>query len=156
MTVDAQIENCEAIPRSPEWYAQATFDSSLVAFRDNEGMEHRYMITPLDEIYANEPGDSYRLGTIPPEEREVRDTLLVAVALRQRVSWLDFWWSQFAKPTKAYRASLECFRKLHALCASSREYRAAFCRLSKSDQIDPGLCRELKRIVDICDRGQVA
>ncbi|MVF24250.1 hypothetical protein EVC37_21965 [Methylocaldum sp. BRCS4] len=111
------------------------------------------MHSPMDETYAAEPDDTYLPGSIPPEEREVSDTLLATVAFRNRVSWFDFWWSQFIKPTNSYRASLEYFQKLHALCARTKEYRAAFCRLSNSERIPPQLRRELRRIVDLCDKG---
>lgn len=151
MSFEPRIEDCEAIPRPPEWYAKEPFDHSIT-FRDYEGKEHRYMHSPLDEVYAVEPGDFYQAGTIPPEEREVRDTLLATIAFRNRVSWFEFWWSQFITPTKAYRVSLEYFQKLDALCARSREHRAAFCRLSKNERIAPGLRLELKRIVDVRDK----
>lgn len=154
MSLDTKIEDCESIPRSPEWYAKEPFDPSIVAFRDNDGREHRYMNSPLDETYADEPGDSYRSGTLPPEEREVRDTFLAAVTFRNRVSWFEFWWSQFFKPTESYRVSLEWFQKLHTLCAKSREHRAAFCRLSKSEKLVFGLRFELRRIVEMCDQGK--
>lgn len=154
MTFEATIEDCEAIPRPAKWYAREPFNPSLVAFRDDEGREYRYMSSPLDETYAAEPGDSYRPGTLPPEEREVRDMLLATVVFRRQVSWFDFWWSQFLKPTKSYCVSLEYFQKLHELCARSREHRAAFCRLSKSECIGRNLRRELKRIVDMCDQGK--
>lgn len=142
----------ESIPHKPEWYALEPFNPSLVAFRDDSGAEHRYMLSALDEVYANEIGDSYAPGTIPPEEREVSDTLLVTVAFRDRVSTFEFWWSQFVRQTESYRVSLEWFRRLQALCEQSREHRAAFCRLSKSRNVPQALQQELKRIISICDQ----
>lgn len=155
MSFEARIEDCAAIPHPTEWYAREPFDPSVVAFNNADGSPQQYMNSPLDEVYAVEPGDSYRAGSIPPEEREVRDTLLVTVAFRNRVSWFDFWWSQFGTPTAAYRTSLDCFQRLSALCAKSRAYRAAFCRLSNGEALVPGLRSELKRIVDLCDQGKL-
>ena len=152
------MDKCEtdhSIPRPPEWYAKEPFDASVVAFWDDEGVAHYFMHSPLDETYAAEPGDMYSPGSIPPEEREVRDTLLVAIIFRKRVSWIDFWWSQFFRPTQAYLVSLENLQKLGELCARSREHRAAFCRLSKCMSLHPaipGLSMELKRIVDMADK----
>lgn len=154
MSITAHIDTCEGIPREPGWYAQEPFDPSLVAFRDDKGTEYRFMHSPLDEIYATEPGDSYGIGTIPPEEREVRDTLLATIAFRGRVSRFEFWWSQFVSPTESYRVSLDYFRKLNVLCERSREHRAAFCRLSSSESISPRLRLELRRIVAMCDSKQ--
>ena len=150
------MDQDNSIPRSPQWYAREPFDPTVVAFRDNEGKEHRYMHTPLDEIYAAEPRGAAVVGSLPPEEREVRDTLLVTTLFRSRVSWLDILWSQLVRPTKAYQVSLDHFDKLDALCARSREYRAAFCRLSTSNTLAPGLRRELKRIVQISDQRRSA
>lgn len=146
-----RTERCEAIPRPSEWYAQEPFDLSL-NFSDVDGNKLRYMATPLDETYAAEPGDHYEVGSIPPEEREVRDHLLLAVVLRGQVSSWEFWWSQFFGETKAYKASRNQFKKLDELCHQSREHRAAFCRLSKDSGIVRGLRMELTRIVDRCDK----
>jgi len=137
----------DAIPRKSSWYAQEPFNASLVAFRDNEGHEYRYMTSPLDEIYLTEPLDHFVAGTIPPEEREVRDTLVAAVLMRKQVSRIEFWWSQFFKPTQSYQRSLEYFRHLDSLCGLSPTYRAAFCRLSTSAQMPPFIRADLKRIV---------
>lgn len=150
MTFTADIKDCESIPRSPEWYAKEPFDPSIAAFRNNSGKISYFMRSALDETYVEEPGDDYLAGTIPPEEREVRDTLLVTILLRNQVSRFAFWWSQFVRPTGAYLASLESFEKLSALCARSREHRAAFCRLANSEGVTPALRRELKRIIDVC------
>jgi hypothetical protein len=127
------------------------FDPALVAFKDDAGAEYRYINSPLDMVYANEPCDHCLAGTLPPEEMEVRRLLAVTILYRNRVSWFDFWWSQFVKPTKTYSASVEYFRKLEELCAKSREHRAAFCRISNSDQVGPGLRHELKRVIGLCE-----
>jgi hypothetical protein len=50
------------IPRAAEWYQRFPFDPSKVAFRDEEGNEKRYMHSPLDEHYLEEPGDSIEPG----------------------------------------------------------------------------------------------
>ena len=147
----ANIEYSEALPRTQEWYAQEPFNPSLVAFRDNNGVEHRFMFSALDEVYANEIGDSYAPGTIPTEEREVIDTLLVTVAFRDRVSTFECWWSQFVRETESYRMSQEWLRRLQSLCERSREHRAAFCRLSKSKRVPSSLQRELMQIVILSD-----
>lgn len=141
-----------SIPRSPEWYREEPFDPRTVAFWDDKGVAHYFMNSPLDEAYAAEPGDMYPPGSLPPEEREVRDTLMVSIVFRRRVSGFAFWWSQFFRPTQAYRASREWFNKLEALCTKSPEYRASLCRLANCESIPPELRMELKRIVDMRDK----
>ena len=154
MSFEARIEDCETLPRSAEWYAQYPFNPALVAFRDAGGKGFSHMYSPLDEVYDAEPGGDILVGAIPPEEREVRDYLVVAVALRERVTFFEFWWSQFVGQTESYKASLEALRKLNDLCARTREHRAAFCRLSNSIVLHKGLRNELKRIVAHCDAGK--
>lgn len=105
------------------------------------------MHSPLDETYLVEPVGSFIAGTIPPEEREVRDTLVAAIAMRAQVSFWGLLWSQVFKPTKSYLRSLEYFKRLDQLCGLSAEYRAAFCRLSTSRQLPGFICADLKRIV---------
>ncbi|MBG6083129.1 hypothetical protein [Rubrivivax gelatinosus] len=150
------LEDFETMPRAPSWYAKEPFDPSVIAFRGNDGREWRYMNSPLDERYLAEPLGHFVLGSIPPEEREVRDTLVAAAFARRRVSTFQFWWSQIFGPTESYRVCLVYFRRLNQLCGCSREHRAAFCRLSNSDSTPPFIRRELKRIVDLCDRGCLA
>ncbi len=141
----------ESIPRAPEWYQRIPFDPSLVAFRDEQGNEKRYMISALDEHYQEEPGDCIALGAIPPEEREVRDHLTVAILARHQVSGFEFWWSQVIRPTERYRMVLSHFQSLHDLCRRSPEHRAAICRIANSPMTRPILKRELRRIVDMTD-----
>lgn len=134
-----------AIPR-PSWeYGQEPFDPSLTFMCD--GQRTRHMNTPLDERYVTEPFDHFAVGGIPPEEREVRDHLIVASFLRGRVSTLEFWWSQFVRQTKNYRTSCEAFAKLEAQCSSSREHRAAFIRMGNGETLPKFIRTELLRMV---------
>lgn len=134
-----------AIPR-PSWeYAQEPFDPSLTFMQD--GQRTRHMDTPLDERYVTEPFDSFAVGSIPPEEREVRDHLIAAALLRRRVSTLEFWWSQFVRQTESYRTSSDAFAKLEALCSSSREHRAAFIRMGNGETLPKFIRAELLRMV---------
>lgn len=85
------------IPR-PSWeYAQEPFDASRTF--TVEGQPTRHMHTPLDEQYITEPFDMYVVGCVPPEEREVRDHIIVATLMRKQVSAVDFWWSQIFRET---------------------------------------------------------
>ncbi|MYM92631.1 hypothetical protein [Duganella vulcania] len=144
-----------SFPQAPSEYAKEPFDPSVVAFKDNDGRTWRYMNTPLDETYLAEPIDHFLVGTIPPEEREIRDTLVAATVMRRQVSIFQFWWSQFFKPTKAYLRSREYFRRLDQLCGRTPEHRAAFCRLATSKRLPPFICADLKRIVTKHDRARL-
>ncbi|WP_244142334.1 hypothetical protein [Burkholderia vietnamiensis] len=105
------------------------------------------MNTPLDERYVTEPFDRFAVGSIPPEEREVRDHVIASALLRRRVTTLEFWWSQFVRQTDNYRASLEAFTKLEALCSRSREHRAAFVRMGNGETLPKFIRAELLRMV---------
>lgn len=144
------------IPRDPEWYQRMPFDPSLVAFVDDEGNEKRYMNSPMDERYLEEPGDSFTLGTIPPEEIEVRDYLTVAILARRQVSGLEFWWSQFVRPTEHYRQAQRAQQSLHDVCRRSPQHRAAMCRIANSELTAKHLKKELRRIIDMTDEGSLA
>jgi hypothetical protein len=145
----ASVRPVGAIPR-PSWeYAQEPFDASLTFTCD--GQLTRHMATALDERYVTEPLDSFIVGSIPPEEREVRDHLIAASLLRGRVSTLDFWWSQLARETKSYRASREAFAKLESLCSISREHRAAFIRMGNGESLPQFIRAELLRMVKRAD-----
>lgn len=144
-------ESMNSIPRPSEWYREEPFDSTTIAFRTTDGVALKYINTPLDEEYLVPPGESYKVGTLPPEEREVRDMLLVTLLSRRHISVFNFWWSQFIKPTQSYLMCLENFKTLGELCGSSKEYRAAFCRLSKDPNIAPWLRNELTKIIHKTD-----
>lgn len=143
-----------AIPRPSEEYLEFPFDPSLRVRVD--GQETPYMATPLDEVYTFEPIHAFAQGSLPPQECEVRDHLLLATLLRARVSVLDFWWSQFVRETESYRASSEAFRKLDDLCRRSMEHRASFLRLSNSLSIRMPIREELRKIVARADRAKKA
>jgi hypothetical protein len=112
-----------------------------------DGQRTRHMDTPLDERYVTEPFDHFAVGSIPPEEREVRDHLIAAALLRRRVSTFEFWWSQFVRQTESYRTSCEAFAKLEALCSRSREHRAAFIRMGNGETLPKFIRAELLRVV---------
>lgn len=95
-----------------------------------------------------EPVDSFREGSLPPEECEVRDHLVAAAALRNAVSELSFWRSQFFRKTSGYTASEEAFARLEALCWRSREHRAAFLRLANGEVLPQYIRTDLKRMVE--------
>lgn len=138
-------KHIDRIPRPSKAYQEYPFDPSLTICVN--GRQTRYVNGPLDEVYVCEPGEAVECGGLPPEEREVRDHLLIAVILRKRVTKLHFWWSQFFSHTEPYKASLAAFQKLEAL-ASSAEHRAALLRLSNSKDAVPAIIRgELKRMV---------
>lgn len=137
------------IPRSPSEYAQEPFDPNLTFKVD--GRTTRHVGTPLDEEYVTEPVDSFQVGSLPPEEREVRDHLIAAVLLRDRVSALDFLCSQFFGETESYRVSRQAFAKLEALCSRSREHRAAFLRMANGAMLPKHVRAELKRMVERAD-----
>lgn len=142
-----------AIPR-PSWeYAQEPFDPDLTF--NVGGRTTRHMATPLDEEYITEPIDWVRVGAIPPEEREVRDHVIVAVFLRERVSTLDSCLSLIFRETKSYRVSREAFAKLEALCSRSRAHRAAFLRMAGGVTLPEHVRDELSKMVKRTDtRGQ--
>lgn len=144
------------IPREPEWYPRTPFDPALVAFVDGEGNEKRYMHSPLDEHYLEEPGDSIPMGAIPPEELEVRDYLTVAILARRQVSGVEFWWSQFVRPTERYRQAQRAQQSLHDVCRRSPQHRAAMCRIANSELTAKHLKKELRRIIDMTDEGHLA
>lgn len=139
------------IPRRPESYQRMPFDPSQVAFVDDKGNEKRYMLSPLDERYLEEPGDSFTPGTIPPEEIEVRDYLTVSILARRQVSGFEFWWSQFFRPTERYRQAQRAQQSLHDVCRRSPQHRAAICRIANSEMTAKYLKKELRRIIAIVD-----
>jgi len=146
-----QESKLPSIPRDTADYQRHPFDPNLT-FTVN-GRTGRYMLTPLDEVYQNEPGDWVTVGSLPPEECEARDYITVAVLGRRQVSRLEFWWSQFFKPTRTYLLSLEAFQKLEVLASRSAEHRAAFLRISRCSNVPPHIKDELKRMVrraDVC------
>lgn len=140
------------IPKPTAEYNRYPFDTSYTFTVD--GGIGRYMSSPLDEVYEHEPGDQVAMGSLPPEEFEVRDHLLLACALRSRVSGFEFWWSQFLKPTEAYRKSAAAFERLGALAARSPEHRAAFVRLSRCSAVGKVIQLELTRMVNRADRSK--
>lgn len=143
------------IPKEPEWYQRSPFDPTLVAFVDDEGHERRYMQTPMDECYLNEPpGDLVEVGTIPPEEFEVRDYLTVAILARRQVSGFEFWWSQFIRPTERYRQAQRAQKSLHDVCRRSPQHRAAICRIANSEMTAKYLKKELRRIIAMIDNNK--
>ncbi|MPQ69337.1 hypothetical protein GC387_22285 [Pseudomonas sp. MWU12-2323] len=137
------------IPRPSEEYFEFPFDPSLRVRVDNR--KTPYMATPLDEAYTCEPGQTFAQGSLPPQECEVRDYLLLATLVRARVSTLDFWCSQFFRETESYKASSEAFKKLDDLCRRSMEHRAAFLRLSNGLSIPEPIRLELRKIVSRAD-----
>lgn len=141
------------IPKKPEWYQLMPFDPSQVAFVDDEGNERHYMRTSMDERYLNEPGDLVAAGTVPPEELEVRDHLTVAILARRQVSGVEFWWSQFIRPTERYRQAQRAQKSLHDLCRRSPQHRAAICRIANSETTAKYLKKELRRIIAMVDKG---
>lgn len=153
--IEAKNEDCESMPCAPSWYAREPFDPSVVAFLDNRGRPWRYMNSPLDETYIAEPVDEYVAGSLPPEEREVRDTLVATMMFRERVSYFDFWWSRFFKPTESYLVYIEYLLRLEQLIGCSAEHRAAFCRLFNGQQIRRAIRVELKRMVAVHDQVRV-
>lgn len=138
------------IPRPPAEYEQEPFDPNLTFVVD--GRTTRHIESPLAENYVSEPFDRFVTRGIPPEEREVRDHILLAHYLRTKVTKREFWWSQFFRETKSYKASREAFRRLEALCAKSPEHRAAFLRMANGEAMSPGLRFELRKIVKRRDK----
>lgn len=137
-------------PRPSWWYEKEPFDPNLT-FVVN-GLATRYMDSPCDEKYIFEPADRFVPGGLPPEEREVRDHLLVAHLLRTRVTRVEFWWSQIFRETVNFRVSRDAFKNLEALCARSPEHRAAFLRMANGDVVPPPIRLELSKIVRRRDR----
>lgn len=138
-----------AIPRSPSFYAQEPFDPDLTF--EIDGRTTRHVTNPLDEQYVTEPLDSFQVGSLPPEEREVRDHTIVAALLRDRVSAFDFWWSLIFSETETYRASRVAFARLEALCHRSRAHRAAFLRIASGVTLPKHVRTELRRMVERTD-----
>jgi len=138
------------IPRPSAEYEQEPFDPTLT-FVEN-GVTTRHIDSALAESYISEPITRFIARGIPPEEREVRDHILLAHALRSKVTKREFWWSQFFRETQRYTASREAFARLEALCAKSPEHRAAFLRMANGDVMPPGLRFELSRIVTRRDK----
>ena len=133
------------IPRPPDEYQEEPFDPDLTF--EVDGITTRHIESPLSENYVSEPIDRFVARGIPPEEREVRDHLLIAHYLRTKVTRPEFWWSQFFKESKRFMASREAFGKLEALCSKSPEHRAAFLRIANGEAMPPGIRSELRRIV---------
>lgn len=132
-------------PRPSWWYEKEPFDPNLTFVVD--GLATRYMDSPCAEEYIFEPVDHFVSGGLPPEEREVRDHLLVAHLLRNRVTRFEFWWNQFFRETVHYKVCREAFKNLEALCARSPEHRAAFLRIANGDVFPPTIRLELSKIV---------
>lgn len=139
-------------PRPSWWYEKEPFDPNFTFVID--GFATRYMDSPCSEKYTFEPVDRFVEAGLPPEDREVRDHLLVAQVLRNRVTRFGFWWSQFFRETVHFRACREAFKNLEALCARSPEHRAAFLRMANGDVFPPPIRLELKKIVRRCDRAK--
>ena len=125
-----------------------------MAFRDTNGKEHRYMQSALDETYESDPVNHYVDGTIPLEEIEVRDALLIAGHRGVQLTTFDVAWSRLVRPTRAYKNYVDIVEKLVALCAQSREHRAAFCRMSKSETFGRVIRHEMRKIIAACDAGE--
>jgi hypothetical protein len=143
------MSDAYVIPRPWPEYAEEPFDPNLT-FTVN-GCITRHIATVLDERYIDEPVDSFPVGSIPPEECEVRHHVLVADVLRNQVTSLDLWWSRFFRETERYRMSLEAFSNLEALCSRSREHRAAFLRIANGVVHQKHLRAELRRTVERAD-----
>ena len=118
------------------------------------GFVTRYMDSPCSEKYSFEPIDRFVAAGLPPEEREVRDHLLVAHVLRNRITTFEFWLSQFFRETANFRTCREAFKVLESLCARSPEHRAAFLRLANGNVLPPPIRLELKKIVRRFDSAQ--
>lgn len=138
------------IPKTTADYHQHPFDPSYT-FTVN-GLTGRYMATPLDEVYLHEPGDHVTMGSLPPEEMEVRDYITLASVLSSRLPFIQVLWSHLAKPTDAFRKCDEAFKTLDALACQSPEHRAAFLRLSRCKKVRKEIQNELKRMVGRADR----
>lgn len=142
------------IPRPLSEYQKEPFDPDLT-FKIN-GVTTRHMLTPLDETYVYEPRDRFVIGAIPPEEREVRDHMVVVGILRSRVMGLDVFFSKvFGEigETPEIRALREATEKLDALASKSREHRAAFLRMAHGKEFSE---ESRSRIVDIVKRADLA
>jgi hypothetical protein len=111
------------------------------------------MATPLDEVYQNEPGEHYVLGSLPPQECEVRDHIIIATVLHRRVSAVDLWLSKFFRTSETYQKSIDAFQKLEALASRSPEHRAAFLRISLCSNVSDSIKKELKQMVYRADQG---
>jgi hypothetical protein len=144
------METVDAIPRPSWWYQKEPFDPNFTFVID--GRVTRYMDSPIAEKYNFEPIDRFFAVGLPPEEREVRDHLLLAHTLRNRVTRWAFWWSQFFRETGNYKACRRAFNHLEVLCATSLEHRAAFLRMANGDVFPLGIRLELKKIVTRRDR----
>lgn len=142
-------ETDTAIPKSPSYYAQEPFDPNLTFTVD--GRTTRHVATPLDEKYITEPIHSFQVGSVPPEEREVRDHVIVAALLVEQMTGLDSWWSKFFTETERHRRTRLAFVKLEALCSRSREHRAAFLRISGGRTLPKYIRATLKRMVERYD-----
>lgn len=132
-------------PRPSWWYEKEPFDPNLTVQID--GLVTRYMDSPRSEEYIFEPIDRFVERGLPPEEREVRDYLLVAHLLRTRVTGFEFWWSQLVRETEHYKKCRRAFKNLEALCGKSPEHRAAFLRMANGDVFPPKIRFELKKMV---------
>lgn len=139
------------VPRHADWYRQFPFNSALT-FAQEDGTHWRYVVTPTDEQYLVDPTGWIQVGFLPPEEMEVRDYLLALVLLRSRVSKWDMVKALLLRwPSQTFIAHQAAFRSLFGLCERSREHRAAFLRLSKSQSLPPGIRGQLASIVCHCD-----
>lgn len=138
------------IPKTTAEYHQHPFDPSYTF--TVKGRTGRYMATPLDEVYLHEPGDHVAMGSLPPEEMEVRDHIILASVLSSRLPFIQVLWSHLAKPTAAFRKCDAAFKKLDTLACQSPEHRAAFLRLSRCSKVRKEIQSDLKRMVNRADR----
>lgn len=140
-----------AIPRDQSWYQQWPFDATLT-FRDAAGDHWRYMVTPTDERYLKEPQGHFVQGSLPPEEVEVRDHLLVVAMLRRRVGILGMVRSLLLRwPSTEFIAAQRAMVGLRQLCIQSREHRAALLRLGHAQSIPPVMRQQLLILVGDVD-----
>lgn len=139
------------IPREQAWYRQWPFDSQLT-FQDESGEHWRYMVAPTDERYLKEPRGHFVQGSLPPEEVEVRDHLLVVAMLRRRVGFFGMVRGLLLRwPSAEFVAAQRAMAGIRQLCIQSREHRAALLRLGHAQSIPPVMRQQLLILVGDVD-----
>lgn len=140
-----------AIPFPDERYAaMRPFDPNYT-FRDDEGNVCRTIAHPLDERYVIDPGAYVGEGELPPEELQIRHTLLAAVGLESQLSFWEKLFGILGRPSPAYLAAYDMEMRLRRLIDRGPTYRAAFCRLANSETVPKSIRRMLAALVRVHD-----
>lgn len=112
-----------------EWYRQIPFDPDITF--SVSGQLTRHVNHPLDETYVTDVGFSYVDGSLPPEDREVRDHLINIVLRETTFRGHDTSGDRSVSKSDKKAAFHKAWSDLESLASKAGEYRAAMMRLSR-------------------------